>query len=249
MLTSNRTIASLTCLSLVALVSASCGSSEPGSPTSPSSLSSPGRLSVDTGVDGGAAGLVAPSEEGDEPTPQPVPGEPPPAAEPAPEPAPAPAPAPAPGPVDPNAPFDPGPPPRPGAPAPGAPAFPVPTPPNTHFRLMVKVTPEPVPHSGQPITNVAGCRDLKHTWFYEQVLHAETGIPVTITERENFFDGRYVNTIKETFQIGGNGTHRISSRWCSGYGIFHYAQTRFKGKDENGEAIMLSGPWVRLMAP
>ena len=117
------------------------------------------------------------------------------------------------------------------------------------MRLTVKVTPEPVPHSGQPITNVAGCRDLKHTWFYEQSLHTQTGIPVTITERENFFDGRYVSTIKESFTIGGNGTHKISSRWCSGYGIFHYAQTRFKGKDENGETVVLSGPWVRLMAP
>ena len=61
--------------------------------------------------------------------------------------------------------WPPGPPP---APAPGAP---VPTPPSTHFRVSLKIDPEPVPHSGKPITDVAACRNpvMKYTWYYTRV--------------------------------------------------------------------------------
>lgn len=110
------------------------------------------------------------------------------------------------------------------------------------------VNPEPVPYSGRPVTDTRSCRDLKHTWYYEQKLHTETGIPVTITVRKNFFDGRFVNQVNETIRIGGNGTYVINSRWCSGYPTFHYAQTRFEGKDDEGNLVVLNGPWVRLMA-
>ena len=143
--------------------------------------------------------------------------------------------------------WPPGPPP---APAPGAP---VPTPPSTHFRVSLKIDPEPVPHSGKPITDVAACRNP--VMKYQRgtapgTIHAETGVPVTFAERENFFEGRFVSRNGETLTLNGNGTIALHTRWCSGYAKFHYAQTRFKGKDENyGEPIEISGPWVRLLAP
>jgi len=31
--------------------------------------------------------------------------------------------------------------------------------------------------------------------------------------------------------------------------VFHYAQTRFKGTDENGNPVVLSSQYVRLLAP
>ena len=127
----------------------------------------------------------------------------------------------------------------------------MPDPPNTHVRLKVRIDPDPVPFSGKPITDVASCRDSvlasKNTWFYDQIISTETGIPVTITERENFFDGRFVSKINETIRIAGNAGYIIHSRWCSGTKVFHYVQTRFKGKDDNGEPFVLNGPWVRLM--
>lgn len=147
---------------------------------------------------------------------------------------------------DPTSPgWSPGPPPTP---APGAP---VPTPPSTHFRVRLKIDPDPVPHSGKPITDATACRNpvMKYTWYYDQYIHAETGVPVTFTERENFFEGRFVSRNGETLTLNGNGTIVLHTRWCSGYAKFHYAQTKFKGKDEYGEPVEISGPWVRLMAP
>ena len=39
------------------------------------------------------------------------------------------------------------------------------------------------------------------------------------------------------------------TRWCSGYAKPHYTQSRFKGKDEYGDPVEISGPWVRLLTP
>lgn len=117
------------------------------------------------------------------------------------------------------------------------------------MRVRLKVDPEPVPHSGTPITDNNYCRPLKYTWFYDQYIHAETGVQVIFSERENFFDGRFASKNNETLTLNGNGTIVLKTRWCSGYGVFHYTQTRFKGKDEYGEPVTISGPWVRLLAP
>jgi hypothetical protein len=241
---------SLLAISTVALVAGSCGSTEYGSPTGPTMVAS----QATAGPAGSA--VLSPADEGDAPIngddPAPPPDGAPPAADPAPAPGPDPAPAPpAAGPApapDPNAPWNPGPPPTPAPPAPGQLPTPMPGTPNSHPRLIVKIEPEPVPYSGKPVPTFS-CRDLQHTWYYEQILHGQTGIAVTITERENFFDGRFVSKVSETIHIPGNGTHRLQTRWCSGYPKFHYAQTRFTGKDENGEPVVINGPWVRLMAP
>jgi len=157
--------------------------------------------------------------------------------------------------TDPNAPPEAPPPPGsgpvpwpPGPPPNALPLVPVPTPPSTHFRVTIKIDPEPVPHSGQPVETFS-CRDNRHTWFYDQHLHGETGVVVTFTERDNFFDGRFVNKNTESIRLGGNGTAILHTRWCSAYPKPHYTQTRFKGKDEQGDTVEISGPWVRLLTP
>jgi hypothetical protein len=113
----------------------------------------------------------------------------------------------------------------------------------------VQVNPEPVPHSGVPITDTRSCRDLKHTWYYEQTVQALTPVGITIQIRENFFDGRFVNRNTEKIWIPGGGSVVLKTRWCSGYGRFHYVQTRFKMTHDEGGEFTVSGQWVRLMAP
>jgi hypothetical protein len=136
----------------------------------------------------------------------------------------------------------------PGPPPQAAPGVPMPTPPSTDSRFLLKIEPEPVAHSGVPIP-LPGCQDLKYTWYYDQVLHNQSGIPVTFTERENFFDARFVSVSRETIELAGNGTVILHTRWCSGHPKPHYTQSRFKGKNRDGEAVTISGPWVRLLTP
>lgn len=136
----------------------------------------------------------------------------------------------------------------PGPPPMALPGVPVPTPPNTHFRVNVRVDPNPVPYSGVPVPLFA-CRDNRHTWYYDQLLQSDTGIGVTLTERENFFDGRFVSKNSTTIRLEGNNGAKLQTRWCSAFPGPHYAQTRFKGKDDNGELITLSGPWVPMLTP
>jgi hypothetical protein len=149
-----------------------------------------------------------------------------------------------------------GPPPPPGsAPSPwpptppAAPAgVPAPTPPSTDFRLHIAIDPEPVLHSGVPVP-LAGCSGRPYTWYYDQHLVADTVVPVFFSQRENFFDGRFSSTNPEPIQIPGNGTVVLHTRWCSSSPVPHYTQTRFTGTDVNGEPVVISGPWVRLLSP
>ncbi len=154
-------------------------------------------------------------------------------------------PAPAPIVYPPNTPPDPWP---PGPPPKAQPGVPVPTDPTSSPKMHIMIEPEPVTHSGVPVP-VAGCDNHPYTWYYDQVLVNDSGLALTFTQRENFFDGRYTSTNPQVINIRGNGTVRISTRWCSGYAKPNYTQTRFKGRDETGEPIEISGPWVRLLAP
>jgi hypothetical protein len=146
----------------------------------------------------------------------------------------------------PNTPPDPWP---PGPPPKAQPGVPVPTDPTTSPKMHVMIEPEPVMHSGVPVPTVSCQTNHPYTWYYEQVLVNDRGLALTLNQRENFFDGRYTSTNPEVIQIRGNGTVRIQVRWCSGYAKPHYAQTRFKGRDETGEPIEFSAPWVRLLTP
>lgn len=114
-----------------------------------------------------------------------------------------------------------------------------------HKRVLLKINPDPVPFSGVPV-QLFSCRDLPHTWYYAQIIHAMTGISFKLTERENYFDGRLVSRTPENIEVGGNGTWTINSRWCSAFGTAHTAQHRFKGRDEEGNEIIVNGPVVQL---
>lgn len=146
----------------------------------------------------------------------------------------------------PNSPPDPWP---PGPPPKAQPGVPVPTDPDVSPKMHIMIEPEPVTHSGVPVPVASCATNHPYTWYYEQILINDRGLAVTFTQRENFFDGRYTSTNPEVIQIRGNGTVRIQTRWCSGYPKPHYAQTRFKGRDETGEPIEISAPWVRLLTP
>jgi hypothetical protein len=227
----------------VALVSASCGGSEPRSSVAPSSLSA----SAQAGIGGGSARVTTAGEtgeegdEGEEPTPEPAPA---PGPEPAPGPAPAPAPTPAPAPSPYNPNTDPGPFPAPPRTNVGD-RGPIYWTPSHHPRVRLRINPDPVPFSGVAVP-LASCSGLAHTWYYEQLIHAETGIPFRLTERENYFDGRLVSRSNENIYVGGNDTGRINSRWCSAFGNAHTAQHRFKGKDDEGNDIIVNGPLIQL---
>ena len=237
-LKSRRSVRVAIVLSLFALAAASCTQS--GTPTSPSSgtpLSGINNVVTEY--------WVTVADETPAPTPTPEPGtEPGPAPAPAPEPTPAPAPGagPTPGPGGNTGTWPPGPPPM------GAPGAPIPSPPNSYWRLTLKVL-DPVLHDGKPISEVAGCRSNPYTWYYDQLLHNETDVTVELLERENFFDGRFTSKNTERINIAKYDTVILHTRWCSGVPTFHYAQTRFKGRDNTGEQVNLNGPWVRLFAP
>jgi hypothetical protein len=239
-----RPLASLIALAAaVAVVTVSCGGSEPRSTVAPSPLS------ASAAVSGGAtrvtaAGGAPETADGtdEEPAPAPAPPAPEPPAPGTPAPAP-PAPTPAP-PAGPNPALDPGPFPV-QLPPPGVPRRPIVWTPSTHPRVLLRVNPDPVPFSGVAVP-LASCRELAHTWYYEQIIHAQTGIPFRLTERENYFDGYLVSRTNENIYVEGNGTARLNSRWCSAFGMAHTAQHRFKGKDDEGNDIIVNGPVVHL---
>jgi hypothetical protein len=212
-------------LALGAVTITSC--SQQPSPTSPSALS------VSAGVQPAAEYWVtlfddAPAEPPEEPPLDEAPAGPP-----APPPAP---------PVSgaPPSPWPPGPPPR------AQPGVPVPKPPSTHQRVHIRITPEPVPHSGVPTGN---CQGLPYTWYYDQELITDTGVTVVFDERQNFFDGRFTTKNTTRVSIPGNNSVVVHTRWCSAIPIPHYTQTRWIGKDDYNEPVEINGPWVRLLTP
>jgi hypothetical protein len=136
----------------------------------------------------------------------------------------------------------------PGPPPQAEPGVPMPTPPSTVSQLHITVNPLPVPYSGVPVP-LFSCRDNPHTWYYDQVLITDTGIPVTFTKRDNFFDGRYVSTNTTTVRILGNTGVTLHTQWCSAYPIPHYAQTIFTGRDDNNNTVVIAGPLVPMLTP
>jgi hypothetical protein len=112
----------------------------------------------------------------------------------------------------------------------------------------VTINPNPVPFSGQPITDVASCRDRANTWFYEQVLRETGGVAITVTQRVDSFDGAQTSSSNPNIQIPANGSTTIRTRWCSASAAAHTAQTNFSGTDANGRSWSVTGPTVRLQA-
>jgi hypothetical protein len=147
---------------------------------------------------------------------------------------------PPPAPGSPPSPWPPGPPPR------ALPGVPVPKEPSTHQRVHIRITPEPVPHSGVPTGN---CQGLPYTWYYDQELITDTGVTVVFDERHNFFDGRFSSKNTTRVQVPGNNSVVVHTRWCSAIPIPHYTQTRWIGKDDYSQPVEIEGPWVRLLTP
>ena len=115
--------------------------------------------------------------------------------------------------------------------------------------VSVTVNPNPVPFSGKPITDVAGCANRNNTWYYELTLKESGGAPVTFNAQIDAFDGFVVNNltgIKVT--VPANGEVKLDPRWCSSTSAKHTAQHTFSGTDSNGNAINLQSPLVNLMA-
>ena len=135
------------------------------------------------------------------------------------------------------------------SPAPAPAPAPTPAPPSSSTgRLQVTINPNPVPFSGQPITDVASCRDRANTWFYEQVLRETGGVAITVTERVDSFDGAVTSRSNPGIQIPANGSTTIRTRWCSASASAHTAQTNFAGTDAGGRSWSVTGMSVRLLA-
>jgi hypothetical protein len=132
-----------------------------------------------------------------------------------------------------------------------APTAPGPTPsPSPTGSVAITINPNPVPHSGAAITDAAGCKDVKYTWFYDQVLQETGGSTVTFTNRIDLFDDRETNNIGNlNIAVAANGSHTIRSRWCSSARVAHSAQTRWTGTDASGRTVSVLGPRVILSAP
>lgn len=111
----------------------------------------------------------------------------------------------------------------------------------------MEIRPNPVPFSGQPITDVASCASSPNTWFYEQVFTEIGGSTVHFTNRTDEFDGRITNNNGATdITVPAKGTITIRSRWCSASASSHVAQSTFNGTDAAGNAITATGGQVRL---
>ena len=134
-------------------------------------------------------------------------------------------------------------------PAPAPAPAPAPTPGPTAGAVQITVNPNPVPHSGTPITDAAGCANVKYTWFYDQVFRETGGSTVTFTNRIDLFDDRETNNIGNlNIVVSANGTTSVRSRWCSSNPAAHSAQTRWTGRDAAGNTISVLGPRVVLSA-
>ena len=137
----------------------------------------------------------------------------------------------------------------PSAPTPTTPAGPT-LPPNTGS-VKVEANPNPVPFSGQPVTDAGpGCNNVKNTWFYDQVFTESGGSEVKFTNRTDTFDGFVVNELSGlNIVVQANGTLTLHTRWCSGNPTDHTARSSFTGTDATGKIVTVTGPNVKLMKP
>jgi len=115
----------------------------------------------------------------------------------------------------------------------------------------VDINPNPVPFSGQPVTDAGpGCQNVKNTWFYDQVFTESGGSEVTFKNRTDTFDGFVVNELSGlNIVVQANGTLTLHTRWCSGNPTDHTARSSFTGTDATGKVVTVTGPSVKLMKP
>jgi hypothetical protein len=100
------------------------------------------------------------------------------------------------------------------------------------------------------ITDAASCVGRPDTWFYDQVLQEDGGVDVTFTARADLFDDKLTNNLTNlNLTVAAHGTLALHTRWCSGTGTLHSAQTTLTGADAKGNAITVTGPVAHLIAP
>jgi hypothetical protein len=130
------------------------------------------------------------------------------------------------------------------------PGKPTPESPSTNSRMHVKVDPPPdhVPHSGKPV-GIFGCRDNRFTWYYDQYVTTDSGLSITVRSRDNFFDGRWVSENKDGFNVAGNSSVVLHTRWCSAVPRPHYTQHRFQVEVEGGERFTFYTDYIALLSP
>jgi hypothetical protein len=114
--------------------------------------------------------------------------------------------------------------------------------------VQVTINPPLVPFSGQPITDIAICRDLQNTWFYDQVLHEVGGAAVTVIARVDTLDGIVTSRTSLSLRMAANGSITLRERLCSPLFSAHTAQTTFRGTDAHGRSWSATSPIVRLEA-
>ena len=116
--------------------------------------------------------------------------------------------------------------------------------------IQITISPNPVPYSGQPITDDAACANRNNTWYYDQVVKEVGGADVVFTNRVDTFDGWPVYERSNlNIQIPANGSVTIKTRWCSASSSEHNAHTTFSGKDSKGNPVQATGGVVRLLKP
>jgi hypothetical protein len=132
---------------------------------------------------------------------------------------------------------------------PAAPTTPTPTPAST-ATVTITINPNPVPFSGAPITDTPQCANYANTWFYDQVLLEYGGTDVKFTNKVDMFDDKVANNLTGLdISIGAHGSLIQHTRWCSGAGIAHTAQTQYTGVDAKGNVVTVIGPVAHLNAP
>lgn len=138
----------------------------------------------------------------------------------------------------------------PTAPTPPPPVVAPPSPPPAvaQGRVEIRVVPNPVPYSGDRISDVPGCVSSQNTWFYDQILTESGGSAVTFTQRIDLFDNTRTNDRSDlSIEVPANGSITLRTRWCSATSAEHTAESRFSGKDAAGNEIAVTSGVVRLM--
>lgn len=108
--------------------------------------------------------------------------------------------------------------------------------------------PNPVPYSGEKITDVSGCAASPHTWFYDQVLTETGGSTVTFTKRVDLFDNTKVNDRSDlNIVVPANSSTTVKTRWCSSNNSRHAAESTFAGTDAAGNEVTATAGVVQLL--
>jgi hypothetical protein len=114
----------------------------------------------------------------------------------------------------------------------------------------ITINPNPVPFSGAPITDTPECANYADTWFYDTMLQEFGGNTVTFTSRIDSFDGKTANNFTGlNIVLAPHASLTLHTRWCSGAGTAHSAQSIFSGRDGAGNTVSVTGPVAELMAP